>query len=330
MPLLVSILLAFIPASIYSWITYWMDRYEQEPLHIVGGVFIWGAVVAALGAYILNTIFGIAIYSFTSDPVLTDIATGSVSAPLVEESLKGFAVLIVFWLFRKEFDTVMDGIVYAAITALGFAATENVLYMMQFGFAEDGWTGLWGIFFLRVVLGAWNHASYTAFTGIGLAVARNNRNGLVKFFAPLAGLTLAIFTHFLHNTIGVVAGDVGGLVLMLLVDWLGWLFIFAIMLWAIRRERIFIQFHLKPEVESGLISPAQYNVAISAFKRGLAALGGLGSSQYRTTRKFYQLTAELAYKKQQIARVGVNSGNSMEMIDQLRTEIGRLAPHASV
>jgi RsiW-degrading membrane proteinase PrsW (M82 family) len=330
MPALASFFLAFIPAAFYSWMTYWMDRYEKEPVHILGGVFIWGAIVAAGGAYILNTIFGIAIYSFTADPVITDIATGSVSAPLVEEVLKGFAVLIVFLVFRREFDSILDGIVYAAITALGFAATENVLYMMQFGYAEDGWAGIWSIFFLRVVLGAWNHATYTAFTGIGLAIARNNKNVLVRIGAPLGGLILAIITHFVHNTIGVVAGDAGGIFLMLLVDWLGWLFIFGIMLWAIRRERIWIQFHLKQEVSDGLISVAQYEVAISAFKRGLVALGSLGSAKYRSTRKFYQLTAELAYKKQQIAQVGTRPGNTLEMIEQLRDEIEQLAPHAGV
>jgi hypothetical protein len=248
----------------------------------------------------------------------------------VEEVLKGFSVLIVFLVFRREFDSILDGIVYAAITALGFAATENVLYMMQFGYSEDGWAGLWSIFFLRVVLGAWNHATYTAFTGIGLAVARNNKNVLVRIGAPLGGLIMAILTHFVHNTIGVVAGDAGGIFLMLLVDWLGWLFIFGIMVWAIRRERIWIQFHLKQEVSDGLISPAQYEVAKSAFKRGLATLGSLGSAKYRNTRKFYHLTAELAYKKQQIARVGPRPGNTIEMIDQLRAEIGQLAPHAGV
>jgi RsiW-degrading membrane proteinase PrsW (M82 family) len=330
MPIFVSILLAFIPAMIYAWITYWMDRYEKEPLHLLGGVFIWGAVIAAGGSYILNTIFGIAIYSFTSDTAIADIATGSVSAPLVEEALKGFAVLVVFLVFRQEFDTILDGIVYAAITALGFAATENVLYMMQFGYAEDGWAGLWSIFFLRVVLGAWNHASYTAFSGIGLAIARNNKKPLVRIGAPLGGFAAAIFTHFIHNTIGVVAGNAGGLLMMFVVDWLGWLFIFGIMLWAIRRERMWIQFHLKQEVADGLISQEQYDVAVSAFRRGLAAISGLGSSGFRATRRFYQLTAELAYKKQQIARVGTAPGNSLEMIDKLRAEIGRLAPQANV
>jgi len=325
MPLLTSIFLAFIPAVFYSWLTYWMDRYEKEPLHILGGVFIWGAVIAAGGSFVLNTIFGIAVFSFTADPVITDIATGSVSAPLVEEALKGFAVLIVFLIFRKEFDSVLDGIVYAAITALGFAATENVLYMMQYGFAEDGWTGLWGIFFLRVILGAWNHATYTAFTGIGLAIARNNRKTIVRIAAPLAGFGLSILAHVLHNTLAVFAMGLGGLVLLLLVDWAGWLFIFGIMLWAISRERLWIQFHLKSEVEDGLISLQQYQTASSAFSRGMASLNGLGSGKYRSTRKFYQLCAQLAYKKQQIARTGISRANSLEMLDKLRSEISQLA-----
>jgi hypothetical protein len=38
-------------------------------------------------------------------------------------------VLAVFLFFRNEFDSLLDGIVYGGITALGFAATENVLYL---------------------------------------------------------------------------------------------------------------------------------------------------------------------------------------------------------
>ncbi len=329
MVVFVCILLAFIPALFYSWITYWMDRYEKEPRILLGGVFLWGAVVAAGGAFILNTIFGVAIYGFTADPLITDIATGSISAPLVEESLKGFAVLIVFLLFRKEFDSVLDGIVYAAIAALGFAATENVLYMFQYGYTETGWEGVWFMFFLRVVLGAWNHATYTAFTGMGLAAARLSRNTLVKIIAPIAGFTASIFAHFLHNTLAVFAQGEGGLAMLLVVDWLGWLFIFAIMAWAISRERMWIRFHLKQELQNGLITEDHYQVAISPFKRGLATLGGLATGQYFSTKKFYQRCAELAYKKQQIARLGSSAGNTMDMVNQLRAEIVQLAPKAN-
>lgn len=329
MPLFTSIILAFVPAALYSWLTYWMDRYEKEPYHILIGVFLWGATVAAGGAFILNTIFGMAIYTFTADLVVTDIATGSISAPLVEEAFKGFAVLIVFLIFRKEFDSVLDGIVYAAIAALGFAATENVLYMLQFGYAEEGWAGLFGVFFLRVVLGAWNHPTYTAFTGIGLAIARNTRSGVLKFGAPLAGFGVSILTHFTHNTVAILAENAGGLLLLLLVDWLGWLFIFGIMVWAVRRERLWLRFQLKQEVREGLISQAQYDAATSALTRGIVTLSALGSGKYRVTRRFYQLCAKLAYKKQQIARTGAARGNTLEMIAELRAEIGRLAAQAN-
>ena len=58
----VSIFLGVVPAMIYAWIIYWLDRYEKEPLLLVGGVFLWGAIAAAGGAYILNTVFGMGVY----------------------------------------------------------------------------------------------------------------------------------------------------------------------------------------------------------------------------------------------------------------------------
>jgi len=329
MVLLAAVLLAFIPALFYAWIVYWMDRYEKEPRTLLGGVFVWGAVFAAGGAFILNTIFGVAVYAVTTDVFLTDLATGSFSAPLVEEILKGLAVLLVFLIFRNEFDSILDGIVYAGITALGFAATENVLYMVQFGYAEGGWEGLWGIFFLRVVLGAWNHATYTAFTGIGLAAARLNRNKAVKILLVVGGFSVSLFAHFLHNTIATFAQAEGGLLLLFAVDWLGWLFIFGIMIWAVGRERMWIRSHLKQEVKNGLISPQQYKVVLSPLNRYMARMRGIGKGQFQKTRKFYQLCTELAYKKQQMDRVGSSRGNTEEDIRQLRNQIAQLAPEAA-
>ena len=56
----------------------------------------------------------------------------------------------------------------------GFAATENTLYIYN-GFHQNGWSGLAFLVFVRVILVGWQHPFYTAFTGIGLAVARLNR-----------------------------------------------------------------------------------------------------------------------------------------------------------
>jgi len=45
----------------------------------------------------------------------------------------------------------------------------------------------------------------------------------------------------------------------------------------------------------------------------------------RTTSRFYQVCGELAHKKEQLSRLGDESGNSA-MIAALRTELATLAP----
>jgi RsiW-degrading membrane proteinase PrsW (M82 family) len=325
MALLASFLLAFIPALVYAGIIFWMDRYEKEPKRLIFGSFIWGAVVAAGAAYLLNSLFGVGVYLITGDEAITEVATSSLSAPLVEEVLKGLSVLIVFLFFRHELDSILDGIVYAAITALGFAATENVLYLYQYGYQEEGWSGLWMVFFMRVILNAWSHASYTAFTGIGLAVARFSKGSVVRLLAPLAGLAIAIFVHFFHNTALVFVGSLGGMLLVYLTDWLGWLVIIGIMSWAIWRERKWIEEHLREEVENNLISEKEYRAALSPMQRSLAAICGLGKGRYRAIKRFYQLVIELAFKKQHAIRAGSDLTKSMTNIEQLREEIQQLS-----
>src|SRR5512143_48801 len=162
---------------------YWLDRYEKEPLILLGAAFFWGAVVAAGFAFVFNTISGLGIYALTGSGDVADQATASVVAPFVEEGLKGLAVLLVFLFFRRECDSILDGMIYAAITALGFAATENILYIYGHGYVDGGWSGLWGMVVIRDVMVAWQHPFFTAFTGVGLAVARLNRSMLVKIVA---------------------------------------------------------------------------------------------------------------------------------------------------
>src|SRR5438105_15896766 len=58
----------------------------------------------------------------------THAVTACVCAPLVEEFWKGLAIFGVFFFLRREFDGVVDGIIYATFCALGFAAVENITY----------------------------------------------------------------------------------------------------------------------------------------------------------------------------------------------------------
>ncbi len=262
MAFLVSLFFGFVPMFLYSAFVYWVDRYEKEPKALLGAAFFWGVVIAAGGAFIINTMFGVGIYIFTNSEAAADFGTTSIVAPFVEEILKGMAVGIVFLMFRKEFDSILDGIIYGGIVGLGFAATENTLYIYRNGYLEGGWGGLFLLVFIRVFVVGWMHAFFTAFTGIGFAIARLNKNILIKIVAPFIGLGIAITVHAFHNTFGGLFGGLG-LIFGSLLDWLGWALMLGFIIWLIGYERGIVKRQLVEEVNSGLISLAQYQKAQS-------------------------------------------------------------------
>jgi protease PrsW len=329
MGLIASGFIGFATSLLFAYVLYWLDRYEKEPLVLLGGVFVWGAVVAAGSAFIINTTLGLGILVFTGSNAATDLATGSIIAPLVEETLKGLAVLGVFLLFRREFDSVLDGIIYAGVAALGFAATENTYYIYTYGFQEGGWSGLLSLTFIRVILVGWQHPFYTAFFGIGLALARLNRSWFIRIAAPLVGWGLAMFTHGFHNTLASILGGFSGLALGAFFDWTGWLFMFCVILWATWRERQNIKKYLAAELQAGTISLALFNTATSAWRQMFARLAAVFSGRYRTTARFFQVCGEYANKRRQYATLGDEGGN-LATIQKLRGELINLAPRLRV
>jgi RsiW-degrading membrane proteinase PrsW (M82 family) len=323
--LLAAIVFAFVPAFFFAWFINWLDRYEKEPKLLLIATFLWGAVVAIIGALILSLVMDIGFQYVLGDQGLADLAGGSITAPIVEEFWKGLAVLIVFLLFRKEFDSLLDGIVYGAIAGLGFAATENVLYFFS-EFQEGGWEGFFTNFVLRVGIFAWGHPFYTVFTGLGLAVSRTSKNTLVRFIAPPVGLVLAMIAHSSHNTGVIFAGELAGfagILLTALFEWGGWLIMLGFIIWLIRREQGLLKKHLVEEVSNGLLTRTQYNTAVSFFQFG-ARFAALGSGSFGATSRFYQVCGELAHKKDQLAKHGDEKGNTA-IINKLRAEMKQLA-----
>jgi protease PrsW len=327
MGFLLSLFFGVIPVFIFAWIIYWFDRYEKEPKVLLGAVFLWGAIVAAGLAYLVNTSLAIGVYLFTESEAAADLTTGMLIAPVVEEIMKGLAVLVVFLAARHEFDSILDGIVYAGIVALGFAATENTLYIYRDGYLENGYAGLLSLAFIRVILVGWQHPFYTAFIGIGLAITRLTRNPARRLAALLTGLTLAILLHSLHNILATLVEGVGGFIMGTVIDWSGWIFMLLFIIWAIYREQQWIVSHLREEVSLGSLTPSQYRTACSAWSQSIVRFGSLFNGHFQSTSRFYQLCAELAYKKQQLSTLGDEGGNA-RIIEKLRSELTSLSPHA--
>jgi protease PrsW len=318
-----SVLFGFLPMFFLAAVIYWLDRYEKEPKRLLGGVFSWGAIVAVIGALVLQIMLGQGVLMLTGSAALEEIAGSSLFAPVTEEILKGLAVLLVFLFFRHEFDSILDGIVYASITALGFAATEDVLYYFS-AYMEEGLGGLMVLVLLRFVIFGWQHAFFTSFTGIGLAIARLNHNPLIKIGAPLAGLSIAIFIHSLHNSLLTFLHGMVGLAAAIFVAWTGWLFLFLFIVWLIYREKTWLEEYLREEVALNVITPEQYRAACSPLGQSRARMAAIKKGSFRTTVHFFQLCAELSHKKRQLATMGEESGNS-GFIQSLREELKRVS-----
>jgi RsiW-degrading membrane proteinase PrsW (M82 family) len=326
MPFFWALFFGFIPMFLFAVFINWLDRYEKEPKILLGAAFGWGAVIAAGFAFILNTASGVGLYALTRSQTATEFGVGSIVAPFVEETFKGLAVLIVFLFFRREFDSVLDGIVYAAITAMGFAATENVLYIYRNGFQDGGWAGFWTLVFIRVLLVGWMHPFFTAFTGIGLATSRMSSNTAVKVLAVPIGFSIAVFVHAFHNTFSGLIGGIGGFLAGTAVDYLGYAFMLSFIVWMIVRERNILRRQLLEEVDKGYLSQRQYNSALAFFQAN-AYLSALTSGSFLKTARFYQVCGELAHKKEQFTRLGDERGNT-RIIEKLRSELVALSPVA--
>jgi RsiW-degrading membrane proteinase PrsW (M82 family) len=321
--IILSIFLGLTPMALYAVVLTWFDRYEREPLWLMVAVFLWGAVVAAGSAYLLNTLFGITVFAITDSEAAANVGAAVISAPIVEETVKGAAVLAVYLYFRHEFDSLLDGIIYGSLVGFGFAATENVNYIFG-GFAEAGFGGAVIVTIIRAIGIAFLHATLTSCTGLGFAVLRLNRAAW-RFLAPPVGYGAAVFFHALHNGLASL-GEPLLCFLGLVLDWVGFLGLFAFILFLVWREGHIMRDYLREEVSAGQISAAQYATACSLTGQFSARWGGLAGGDWGRAGKFYDLLGELAFKKYQLARRGMaKERGAPERIQQLRGEIAAMS-----
>jgi protease PrsW len=292
--LLLSIIAAMIPTAVYVGLIYWVDRYEKEPLWLLSAAFLWGAIPSIIAALIFNTLFSIPFFLLGGE-LVGDLAGAVLIAPVVEETLKGIALLLIYWFWWHHIDSWLDGIIYGAMVGMGFAMVENVFYFMS-EFAAGGFEA-WGInvFFRAVVFGL-NHSLFTAMIGLGFAIARLSQKRVVRWSAPILGWMAGVFLHFMHNLSASLAADIPIFCLILPVNaWGGVLLTLVIMLWALIQERRWLRDYLQEEVALGTLTAAQYET-IQSGRRRLRYYLTKGRSIFRVN-LFFHLCSKLAYSK---------------------------------
>lgn len=192
--------LALIPLVIVLLGIRWIDRWEPEPRGALVFAFLWGAGMAVLVALLVDASVQNTLNALGGSREVADFLGAVIQAPLVEEGAKGFGILVIFWFARRHFDGPVDGVVYAATIAAGFAFSENILYFGGEIVQRGGVDGdVIHIFIVRGLLSPFAHVMFTSMTGLllGLAAQRTNWFGAIGFY--LLGLVPASLLHALWN-----------------------------------------------------------------------------------------------------------------------------------
>ena len=117
----IAALLALAPTLVYALVVWWLDRHEKEPLPLLVVAFVWGAIPAVILALVLEIAAGFPLQQIVATAQAREITTASLIAPIVEECVKAIILVVLFLAYKREFDNVLDGVVYGAMVGLGFA-----------------------------------------------------------------------------------------------------------------------------------------------------------------------------------------------------------------
>ncbi len=324
--LLLSILAAAVPTMLYVGIIYWVDRYEKEPWWLLVAAFLWGAVPGIFIAFIFNRLLSLPLLALLGNDLGLAAAPALIGPP-VEESIKAMALVAIFIFWRSEIDSPLDGIIYGAMVGMGFAMVENVFYFVET--FNQGGIGAWGVnIVLRALIFGLNHALFSSFAGLGIAIARLSTNRRVQLGLPVLGWATAVFLHFLHN-FTVTLGNVF-ILLALLFDWGGLLMVLIIIIWAVLQERRWLRQYLAEEVALGTLTSRQFLRASSSFERSIYLMRTLferGIRAHRRGSHFFLQCSHLAYTKHHWKLF--QDEESAQKIVALRQEIALLGSQLS-
>ena len=176
------LLLAIAPVFVIIFYIFIKDKYEKEPMGLLVYNFLLGAIVSIIITTILYVIIDIPLPLKNKDNVLEQFIKAFFVVGFSEEFSK-YIIVRYYSQPHKEYNEPFDGIVYAVMVSMGFAATENVMYVLQGGM-EVG--------IIRAFTAVPAHATFGILMGYFMGKAKFSKNRIVL---NLAGLFLAVLFH---------------------------------------------------------------------------------------------------------------------------------------
>ncbi len=179
MALLLSAIAPVFLVIIYIYIK---DKYEKEPKRLMLIAFLLGAVISIIITSLMYYVFDYILPLDDHTSLLQLFIKAFLVVALTEEFSK-YVIVRYFAQTQKAFNEPFDGIVYAVMVSMGFAATENIVYVFDSGFETA---------FLRAITAIPAHATFGILMGYFMGKAKFSKN---KIVLNLTGLLLAVIFH---------------------------------------------------------------------------------------------------------------------------------------
>ena len=207
---MILIVAAILPA-ILLWLYTCRKDAQPEPMSQMLKAFLYGALICIPVSFVENYISGTL---FASEGSPSNLMGSTLEAFLVaavpEEGFKLLALLLILR-HNPFFDEHYDGIVYAVCVGLGFAAVENVGYVLMHA---DAWLS---VAVTRALLAVPGHYAFAVFMGYYYSLyhfgQKSAKNLLSIFFIPV----LAHGCYDAFALTGTVEPVLGGISFILLI-----------------------------------------------------------------------------------------------------------------
>jgi RsiW-degrading membrane proteinase PrsW (M82 family) len=294
-------IMALVPLTIVFFGVRWIDRWEPEPRVAVLFAFLWGGAAAVVIALLVDYRVSDWVNS-SSGPGADayDFFGATIQAPLAEEGGKGLGVLLIFLVARRYFDGPIDGIVYAAWVAGGFAFTENILYFGGQLLDSGGFDGDVGqIFLIRGIMSPFAHVMFTTCTGLAIGFAARRGYGVlggILFF--FIGLIPAMLLHALWNGALYFVYDFFGYYAV--VQFPLFLIAVGIMLFLRRQEAKLTFNRLSEYASAGWFKQDEIAALATGRGRRQAIAWARSNGKARAMRRYIRDATSLAFARQRI------------------------------
>jgi len=318
--------MALIPFTIVYLGVRWVDRWEPEPRAAVVFAFMWGAGVAVLMALIVGAEIDNVINSLGGPGPDYEFFGAAIQAPIVEEVGKGIGVLIIFFAARKHFDGPVDGLVYAAWVAGGFAFTENILYFGSQLIAQEG---IVEIFIVRGIMSPFAHLMFTAFIGIALGLAARRGGTLRAIGYFIVGLVPAILLHAFWNGALFFVSDFFGYYFLVQVPL--FLATIALVIFLRRQESKLTHDRLAEYASVGWMHEDEVNALATRAGRKQAIAWASRQGKANEMKRYIKDATRLAFARQRIItgrdRIGAHADEA-ELLTRMVASRATLVPSA--